>query len=69
MSSNSTISTKLLFPQSDVANRYKAHILLTQGREITKEEAVNELIALGAEQVLPHELLRSLKLEIPSWKK
>lgn len=60
-----TISTKLQIPQSDAANRYKAYVLITQGREISKEEAVNELIAIGAKNTLPRDLFKSLDIEIP----
>lgn len=48
-----TISTKLYLKQNDLANKYKAHILLSQNRTISKEQAVNELIELGAEMVFP----------------
>lgn len=60
-----TISTRILIPQSDAANRYKAHVLLTEGREITKEQAVNELIAIGAKNVLPRDVFKTLDLTLP----
>lgn len=65
MSESTTISTKLHPITSDAANRYKAHVLLTENREITKEEAVNELIALGAKSALPREVVKSLGLDKP----
>lgn len=60
-----TISTKLQIPQSAAANRYKAYILITEGREITKEEAVNELVAIGAKSALPRDVFKALDLPAP----
>lgn len=61
----SMISTKILIPQSDAANMYKAHILLTEGRELSKEQAVNELLAIGAHSALPRDVFNTLNLEVP----
>jgi|GEM_PF-5922293 hypothetical protein len=61
-----TISTKLFVPQSDAANKYKAHVLLTENREISKEEAVNELLAIGAQVVLPRDIFDTLNIELPN---
>lgn len=60
-----TISTKIFIPQSDAANRYKAYVLIQEGREISKEQAVNELLAIGAHSVLPREVFKSLGLTVP----
>jgi len=59
-----TISTKLQIPQSDAANRYKAYVLITEGREISKEQAVNELVAIGAKHALPNDLFKQLGLQL-----
>jgi hypothetical protein len=63
MTGTLTISTKLHQTASKAASKYKAHVLLTENREITKEEAVNELIELGARGVLPPEVVKSLNLD------
>lgn len=60
------ISTKLFAAQSDAANKYKAHVLLTEDREISKEEAVNELLAIGAQSALPRDVFSTLNVELPN---
>lgn len=54
------ISTKLYTPQSDAAEKYQAQVLLKENRKITKEEAVNELVRLGAKTSLPERIFNML---------
>lgn len=58
------ISTRLYPGPNEFTNKYKAHVLLTEDRAISKEEAVNELILIGARAALPKELTR----DIPDFK-
>lgn len=60
------ISTKIHSAQSEAAKKYAAHVLITQDRSIDKQDAVNELIALGASVALPDDVLDTLDLEIPT---
>ncbi len=62
------ISTRLYPIPNDVANKYKAHVLLTENREISKEEAVNELIILAGQNALPKEVVKALGLDKPQRK-
>ncbi len=59
------ISTKLYPIPNDVANKYKAHVLLTENREISKEEAVNELLLFAGQNVLPRDVVKSLGIDKP----
>lgn len=55
-----TITTRLFPTQGEVAAKYKAHVLLTEDRAISKEQAVNELILIGAKAALPKDLTRDI---------
>ena len=50
---------------NDAAKRYQSYVLLKHGREITKDTAIEELIALGAKNALPTEVFKMLELETP----
>lgn len=56
------ISTRLYPGPNDFTNKYKAHVLLTEDRDISKEQAVNELILIGARYALPKELTRDIPI-------
>lgn len=58
-----SVSTKLYSKQSDVAEKYQAHVLLNEDRKLTKEEAVNELILLGAQASLPRDIVKEMSVE------
>ncbi len=60
------ISTKIYIPVSKAADTYAAHVLLSEGRDISKEQSVNELILTGAIKALPAENVKALELEKPS---
>lgn len=59
-STTPSVSTKLYQSQSDAAERYQAHVLMSENRKLTKEEAVNELVRLGAKFTLPEGIFKQL---------
>jgi hypothetical protein len=55
MSSQTQIGTQIPAATNERAKKYQAFVLLSQGRDITIKQAIDELINIGADSSLPQE--------------
>lgn len=50
---------------NEAVKRYQSYVMATEGRQITKETAIEELIALGTKNALPRDMFKSLEIAAP----
>ncbi len=58
-------TTRIRSLPHEVMNKYRAHIQLTENRDLSKEEAINEMIVLAGQSTLPKEIVKALGIDKP----